>query len=398
MEYFIANGEEPKAAKIATLKLEHIYYKNDAVYAKTKEALKNQPKKLEALYFLSKPSTEEIAYLVKLVVTHLSNKSKVQATLLQCFHHAIHNRYFDAKNLLMNTHISETIPKQPIQLQVIYNRTIVQIGLCAFRTGLFAECNQVLGDIYTSPKIKESLAQGSSGFYRQQQEKTLEEEIEEKRRFTPPHLQINLEHVEVVYMTTSMLLEIPNISENKFTVQRDVISRNFRKLIEQYDQKGMQFVPQTSRDKIVEAARALHKSDWTEAFKRISTINMFARLEEFQRGQLKEQLLSAFKDAALKIFVIESESQYESFSITNVCQQFDITKESLIKQVSKLIVKDTISGRIDLASNAVIFNKQSQSALSSDNRAEMDYLQSVNLEKIRQLVDSNDRCMELLVN
>ena len=199
-------------------------------------------------------------------------------------------------------------------------------------------------------------------------------------------------------MTTSMLLEIPNISENKFTVQRDVISRNFRKLIEQYDQKGMQFVPQTSRDKIVEAARALHKSDWTEAFKRISAINMFSRLEEFQRGQLKEQLLNAFKDAALKIFVIESESQYESFSITNVCQQFGITKESLIKQVSKLIVKDTISGRIDLASNAVIFNKESQSALSTDNRAEMDYLQSVNLDKIRQLVDSNDRCMELLVN
>jgi len=256
----------------------------------------------------------------------------------------------------------------------------------------------VLGDIYTSPKIKESLAQGSSGFYRQQQEKTLEEEIEEKRRFTPPHLQINFEYVEVVYMTTSMLLEIPNISENKFTVQRDVISRNFRKLIEQYDQKGMQFVPQTSRDKIVEAARALHKSDWVDAFKRISTITMFARLEEFQKGQLKEQLLSAFKDAALKIFVIESESQYESFSITNVCQQFEITKETLIKQVSKLIVKDTISGRIDLASNSVIFNKQSQSALSSENRAEMDYLQSVNLDKIRQLVDSNDRCMELLVN
>jgi translation initiation factor 3 subunit C len=211
-------------------------------------------------------------------------------------------------------------------------------------------------------------------------------------------LQINLEHVEVVYMTTSMLLEIPNISENKFTVQRDVISRNFRKLIEQYDQKGMQFVPQTSRDKIVEAARALHKSDWTEAFKRISAINMFSRLEEFQRGQLKEQLLNAFKDAALKIFVIESESQYESFSITNVCQQFGITKESLIKQVSKLIVKDTISGRIDLDSNAVIFNKESRSALSTGNRAEMDYLQSVNLDKIRQLVDSNDRCMELLVN
>jgi len=111
MQYFLQNGEEQKAAKIAILKLEHIYYKNDSVYTKTREALKNQPKKLEAVYFLSQPATDEIAYLVKLVVTHLGHKSKVEATLLQCFHHAIHNRYFDAKNLLMNTHISETIPK-----------------------------------------------------------------------------------------------------------------------------------------------------------------------------------------------------------------------------------------------------------------------------------------------
>jgi len=111
MQYFISNDEEQKAAKIAILKLEHIYYKNDSVYTKTREALKNQPKKLEAVYFLTKASTEEIADLVKLVVTHLGNKSKVQATLLQCFHHAIHNRYFDAKNLLMNTHISETMHK-----------------------------------------------------------------------------------------------------------------------------------------------------------------------------------------------------------------------------------------------------------------------------------------------
>jgi hypothetical protein len=43
-------------------------------------------------------------------------------------------------------------------------------------------------------------------------------------------------------MTTSMFLEIPNLSENKFTVQKNVINRNFRKLIEQYDLKGIQFL------------------------------------------------------------------------------------------------------------------------------------------------------------
>jgi len=40
-----------------------------------------------------------------------------------------------------------------------------------------------------------------------------------------------------------MFLEIPNLSENKVEVQKHVISRNFRKLIEQYDQKGIQFSP-----------------------------------------------------------------------------------------------------------------------------------------------------------
>lgn len=55
----------------------------------------------------------------------------------------------------------------------------------------------------------------------------------------PPHLHINLETLDSVYMTTSMFLEIPNISENRFNIQKSVISKNFRKLIDQYDQKGI---------------------------------------------------------------------------------------------------------------------------------------------------------------
>jgi translation initiation factor 3 subunit C len=63
-------------------------------------------------------------------------------------------------------------------------------------------------------------------------------------------------------MTTSLMLEVPNISENKYDIQRKVISRNFRKLIEQYDLKGIQFVAQSSRDFIVNAARHIHQSKW----------------------------------------------------------------------------------------------------------------------------------------
>lgn len=68
--------------------------------------------------------------------------------------------------------------------------------------------------------------------------------------------------LDCIYMTTSMFLEIPNLSTNKFVIAKKVINKNFRKLMEQYDQKGIQFNPQNSRDFIVFAARNLYASKW----------------------------------------------------------------------------------------------------------------------------------------
>ena len=156
---------------------------------------------------------------------------KVKAILLQCYHHAIHNRYFIARDLLLKSRIGRIIGSQPVANQVHYNRTFVQIGLSAFRLGLFDESNGILIEVCQSPKLAELLAQGTSQSYKQQ-EKTLEEEIEDKKRFVPPHLHLNKELIDCIFMITSMFLEIPNLSENKVEVQKNVISRNFRKLIE----------------------------------------------------------------------------------------------------------------------------------------------------------------------
>ena len=129
-------------------------------------------------------SQDNVQELTSTVLKHLSKKFKIRAILLQTFHHAIHNRYNEARDLIMKAHFGQTIADQPTAVQIIYNRAIVQIGLSAFRLGLFNECNQVLVDVCQSPKLKESLAQGTSNF-RQQQEKTREEEDEEKKRFIP---------------------------------------------------------------------------------------------------------------------------------------------------------------------------------------------------------------------
>ena len=154
---------------------------------------------------------------------------------------------------MMRGQFSQMIHRQPKINRIHYNRAIVQIGLSLFRLGRFNESNTLLLEIYQTSRLRESLAQST---------KQLEEDSDEKKLQRPAHLHINWETVECVYMATSMFLEIPNICANKFTIQKNVISKNFRKLIDQYDSKGIQFLPQTSRDYVVFAARELHRSNW----------------------------------------------------------------------------------------------------------------------------------------
>jgi translation initiation factor 3 subunit C len=305
MTYLQQFTDPVKVARVGLIKLDHVYYKHDQIYAKTKEALKGKPDKLKEIYFPTGPTEIAVDTLVASIITHCDKKMKIKAILLQVYHHAIHNRFNEARDLLMKARISQIIAKQQISIQIQYNRAIVQIGLAAFRLGMFEECNSILVDVCQSPKLKESLAQGSSNFSRQQ-EKTLEEEIEEKKRYIPPHLHANLELVDCVYMTTSMLLEVPNLSQNKFTIQKNVINRNFRKLIEQYDLKGIQFAAQNSRDFIVFASRFLSQSKWEECFDNICQIKIFNKMPEFQAGPLKDALKQKIKEVALKIFFLES--------------------------------------------------------------------------------------------
>lgn len=69
-------------ARIGLIKLDHIYYKHDQIYVKTKEALKGKPDKLKEIYFLSEPSEKVINDLVQMIIANCEKKMKIKAVLL----------------------------------------------------------------------------------------------------------------------------------------------------------------------------------------------------------------------------------------------------------------------------------------------------------------------------
>ena len=79
--------------------------------------------------------------------------------LCHVYHHALNKRYYDARDLMLMSHLQETIHQTDIPTQILYNRALAQIGICAFRMGMIRESHNALNDVMASLKAKDILAQ-----------------------------------------------------------------------------------------------------------------------------------------------------------------------------------------------------------------------------------------------
>jgi translation initiation factor 3 subunit C len=129
---------------------------------------------------------ETMDELCRFVFSNLSGASKedmARAQLCQVYYHALHDRYHQARDLMLMSKLEPT--GYDIQIQILYNRTVAQIGLCAFRVGLYNNSKDCLSEICGRNKQKELLAQGVSYFHARGKDRDVEAERAERRRQVP---------------------------------------------------------------------------------------------------------------------------------------------------------------------------------------------------------------------
>jgi translation initiation factor 3 subunit C len=373
---------EEMAAVAIGRRLEHLYYKTDALISATEGAIRADP----ALAKLKKVENDVlVSNLTKMVYKYGSERLRSRALLAHVYYLALHDQFHAARDMLLMSHLQENISHADIPTQILYNRAMVQIGLCAFRLGMIREAHGALSEIMQSGRQKELLAQGHQ--QRVRDERAIEQERLEKLRQLPFHMHINVELLEAVYLVCSMLMEVPNMAANKHDTSKKVISRNFRKMLGYSERQVFTGPPENTRDHIMAASKSLSMGEWQKARDFICAIKVWDLMPD--AAKIRHMLTGKIQEEGLKTYLFSYGSHYDTLKLSQLASMFDLQEKQVHVLVCKMVAMDEISATLDEGKGLVLMQ-------SGAEQTRLQYLAAAYGEKVNQLVETNEKQLDLM--
>lgn len=379
VQYVERMGNEMETCRIYLRKIDHLYYKFDPNVLKKKKA------QLPASTLTSVDEMERLCRFI--YAKDQTDRLRTRAILSHIFHHALHDNWFQARDLVLMSHLQETIHHSDPPTQILYNRTMANLGLCAFRHGNIKDAHQCLVDLMMTGKPKELLAQGLVP--QRQNERSLEQEKVEKQRQMPFHMHINLELLECVYLVSAMLLEIPYMAAHEFDARRRMISKTFYQQLRSSERQSLVGPPESMREHVVAAAKAMRHGDWQACSNFIVNKKMNVKVWDlfYEADRVREMLTKFIKEEALRTYLFTYSNVYASISVPYLAEMFDLPKSKVHSLISKMIINEELMASLDDPTETVVLHRSEPSRLQA--------LSMQLADKVTNLVDSNERVFEM---
>ncbi|XP_078361502.1 eukaryotic translation initiation factor 3 subunit C-like [Oculina patagonica] len=348
--------------------------KDSAEVEKTEKPVEQQKKE-------GPSSSKRVDKMCKFIYSRdTSDRIRTRAMLCHVYHHALHDRWFEARDLMLMSHLQESIQHSDIPTQILYNRTMVQLGLCTFRHGMIKDAHNALHDVQSSGRAKELLAQGL--MQQRQYERTPEQEKIEKRRQVPFHMHINLELLECVYLTSAMLMEIPWMAAHAYDYRPRIFSKSFHYQLRQSEKQTLVGPPESMREHVVAASKAMKKGDWKQCKDYILAVKVWKLFR--QTEQVQEMLTRKIQEESLRTYLFTYNSVYDSLSLYTLAEMFDLPPSVVHSTISKMIINEELQASWDEPTQTVVMHRGAEPSL----------LQSLALQladKVSTLVENNER-------
>ena len=375
--------------RIFMRRLEHVYFKPAQVVKILEDnSRKVVPREVDST-ILPREKVAEAADLVRSLCNYLFTNAegiiKARAMLCQIYFSALHGEYYLARDMMLMSHLQEQIPQFDVATQILYNRTLVQVGLCAFRKGLVYDAQNTLQDICGSGRQKELLAQGVQ--IQRYNQVSPEQERLERQRQLPFHMHINLELLECVYLTCSMLLEIPLLAHTGSSpdIKKKVISKPYRRMLEYHERQIFTGPPENTRDHVMQASKALAAGEWKKAIKFIHMIKIWDLMPH--TGEIKSMLAKQIQEEGLRTYLFTYAPFYDTLAIDTLSSMFELEPRKVSAVVSKMISHEELAAALDQVTSTIIFRKG----------VELSRLQGLSLtlaDKASALIETNERTLE----
>lgn len=400
------------AAKMALLQVEHTYYKHEDLALATHKAhcfnLKWGDYGNLHPAALGKPTSQkghvhpgaasgypsvtaeemsahraaiDMEELVAFVFKHGDATGKTRALLCSVFHHATHDRYYQARDMFLISHVQDIVDKVDISTQVLYNRALVTMGVAAFKKGLIQQTHDHLSNI-CSGRIKELLAQATSRWNPLQDTAQEQERKAERRRQVPYHMHINTDMLESCHLCSAMLLELPlmaNPNSNPYPV-----SKLFRKYLTHYTRQVFTGPPENVRDNVMCASKAILAGNWKKGLQLILGLEAWTVVPG-DKAVIKDALRTKVVEMALRIFLLTAGRHYESVDISHIMDLFEMEAEDVRRVISVMLSRKEVSGAWAKEGTVLVHYNVQPSSLQSVTKQVA--------EKVAQLVEGNERLL-----